>query len=102
MMVGGGTAPDPLVWSSGSLPKRKGVVDVVRNLAFLPGPLGFRSSEWVFFGVSNITVEDVWVWPYTVSILVKISAFLGALHWPASAGDLGVGGCLIRLISHFV
>ena len=88
----GGTAPNPLVWSAGSLPKRKGVVDAVRNFAFLPGHACLWSGEWVSFGVSAVTVEDVRVWPYTVSLLVKISAFLGTLHWPAAAGDLGVGG----------
>ena len=89
---GGGSAPNPLVSSAGSLPKRKGVVDAVRNFAFLPGPVGLWSGEWVSFGVSGITVEDVRVWPYTVSLLVKISAFLGTLHWPVAADDLGVGG----------
>ena len=89
---GGGTAPNPLVWSNGSLPKRKGVVDVVRNFAFLPGPVGLWSGEWVSFGVCGITVEDVRVWPYTVSLLVKLSAFLGTLHWPVGDVDLGVGG----------
>ena len=89
---GGGTAPDPLVWSAGSLPKRKGVVDAVRNFALLPGPVDLWSGEWVSFGVSGITVEDVRVWPYSVSLLVKISAFLGTLHWPVAADDLGVGG----------
>ena len=88
---GGGTALNPLVWSAGSLPKRKGVVDDVRNFAFLPGPVGLWSGEWFSFGVSGITVEDVRVWPYTVSLLVKISAFLGTLHWPVAADDLGVG-----------
>ena len=42
--------------------------------------------------MSGITVEDVRVWPYSVSLLVKVSAFLGTLHWPAGAVDLGVGG----------
>ena len=37
---GGGTAPDPLVWSAGSLPERRRVVDAVRDFAFLPGPVG--------------------------------------------------------------
>ena len=41
--------------------------------------------------MSSITVEDVRVWPYSVSLLVKMSAFLGTLHWPAGAVDLGVG-----------
>ena len=89
---GGGTAPHPLVWSAGSLPKRRDIVDVVRNFAFLPGPACLWSGGWVSFGVSGITVEDVRVWPYTVSLLVKVSAFLGTLHWPVAADDLGVGG----------
>ena len=33
-----GTAPDPLVWSAGSLPKRRRLVHAVRDLALLPGP----------------------------------------------------------------
>ena len=33
-----GTAPDPLVWSAGALPKKRRVVHAVRNLAMLPGP----------------------------------------------------------------
>ena len=88
---GGGTAPHPLVWSAGSLPKRRRVVDAVRNFAFLPGPVGIWCGEWVSFPVSGITVEDVRVWPYSVSLLVKISAFLSTLHWPAGVDDLGVG-----------
>ena len=88
---GGGTAPDPLVWSAGSWPKRRRVVHAVRNFAFLLGPACLWSGEWVSFGVSDITVDDVRVWPYSFSLLVKISAFLGTLHWPVAADDLGVG-----------
>ena len=44
---GGGTAPHPLVWSAGSLPKRRDIVDAVRNFAFLPGPACLWSGEWV-------------------------------------------------------
>ena len=89
---GGGTAPNPLVWSAGSLPKKRRDVDAVRNFAFLPGPVDIWSGDWVSSAVSCITVEDVRVWPYSVSLLVKMSAFLGTLHWPAGAVDLGVGG----------
>ena len=89
---GCGTAPDPLVWSAGSLPKRPRVLHAVRDIAFLPGPVGLWDGDWVSFGVSGITAEDVRVWPYSVSLLVKVSAFLGTLHWPAGAVDLGVGG----------
>ena len=35
-----GTAPDPLVWSAGARPKRRGLVHAVRERAFLPGPPG--------------------------------------------------------------
>ena len=89
---GSGTAPDPLVWSAGSLPKRRRVLDAVRDFAFLPGPVGIWDGVWVSFGVSGITVDDVRVWPYSVSLLVKVSAFFSTLHWPAGADDLGVGG----------
>ena len=89
---GGGTAPNPLVWSAGSLPKRRRVVDAVRNFAFLPGPVGIWSGDWASSAVSCITVDDVSVWPYSVSLLVKMSAFLSILHWPAGDADLGVGG----------
>ena len=89
---GSGTAPNPLVWSAGSLPKRRRVIDAVRKFAFLPGPVGIWDGDWVSFGVSGITVDDVRVWPYSVSLLEKVSAFFGTLHWPAGANDLGVGG----------
>ena len=60
-----GTAPDTLVWSAGSLPKRRRLVDAVRNHAMLP-------VDQRLFG------------PWVV--------FLSSLHWRASGADLGVGG----------
>ena len=33
-----GTAPDPLVWSAGALPKRRRLVHAVRDRAMLPEP----------------------------------------------------------------
>ena len=42
--------------------------------------------------VSGVTPEDVDVWPYSVSLLVKMLAFLGTLHWPAGSVEFGVGG----------
>ena len=74
---GSGTAPDPLVWSAGSLPTRRRVVDAVRNFAFLPGPVDIWCGDWVSFGVSGTTVEDVRVWPYSVSLLVKNVGLFG-------------------------
>ena len=40
----GGTAPDPLVWSTGALRKRRTLVFAIRDRAFLPGP----SQDLVF------------------------------------------------------
>ena len=42
-------APDPIVWSAGSLPKRRRrrIVHAVRNLAMLPGPPAFWIGEWI-------------------------------------------------------
>ena len=72
-----------------------------RNFAFLPGPVDLWGGEWVSFGVSCVTADDVRVWLYSVSLLVKVSAFLGTLHWPVAAADLGVGGVSVE-ISHLV
>ena len=89
---GHGTAPDPLVWSAGSLPKRPRVSRAVRDFAFLPGPVGIWDGSWISFGVSCVTAEDVRLWPCSVSLLVKVLAFLGTLHWPAGDVEFGVGG----------
>ena len=56
---GRGSAPDPLVWSAGSLPKRPKVTHAVRDFAFLPGPVGIWDGSWVSFGVSSVTAEDI-------------------------------------------
>ena len=75
-----GTAPDPLVWSAGALPKRRRLVHAVRDRALLPGPPGLWYSVWVN------------------GLLVKWVSFLGTLHWPAGGSDLGVGG--ISYVEH--
>ena len=87
-----GTAPDPMVWSAGSLPKRRRLVHAVRNLALLPGPPAIWLGEWVAGPVVTVDADDVAQWPYTPSLLVKWVSFLGSLHWRAHGGDLGVGG----------
>ena len=46
---GPGTAPDPLVWSAGAVPKRRRLVHAVRDRAFLPGPPGLWDSDWLIF-----------------------------------------------------
>ena len=86
------TAPDPMVWSAGSLPKRRRLVHAVRDLALLPGPPAIWLGEWVASPFVVITADDVAQWPYTPGLLVKWVSFLGSLHWPAHGGDLGVGG----------
>ena len=88
----GGTAPDPLVWSVGTRPKRRRLVHAVRDRAFLPGPPGIWDSEWVSMPASSVCAADVAHWSYTPGLLVKWVAFLGTLHWPAGSADLGVGG----------
>ena len=88
----GGTASGPMVWSAGSLPKRRGDVHAVRDLAMLPGPPALWVGEWVASPSLAIGADDVAQWPYTPSLLVKWVAFLGTLHWPAGGVDLGVGG----------
>ena len=86
---GSGDAPDPLVWSAGALPKERRVVHAVRDRAFLPGPADLWEGKWISFGASSITVGDVEVWPYSVGLLIELSASLGTLHWPAAAMSLG-------------
>ena len=86
-----GTAPDPLVWSAGALPKRRRLVHAVRDRAFLPGPPA------IGLGVGNvpasaICAEDIAHWHCSPGLSVKWVSFLGSLHWPAGGVDLGVGG----------
>ena len=57
----GGTAPDPLVWDQGSMPKvRKLVIRVNVDLASLPG--GFLNSSWVQVIPGRITGADIAAW----------------------------------------
>ena len=87
-----GTAPDPILWSVGALPKRRRLVHAVRNLATLPGPPALWLGDWVAGPAVTIGVDDVAHWTYTGGLLVKWVAFLGTLHWPAGGMNLGVGG----------
>ena len=88
----GGTAPDPMVWSAGSMPKRRRLVHAVRNLALLPGPPAIWLGEWVAGPFVTFDADDVAQWPYTLGLMVKWVSFLSSLHWPAHDWDLGVGG----------
>ena len=86
------TAPDPLVWSAGSRPKRRRLVRAVRNRAFLSGPPGIWESEWLSVPSSTVGADDVAHWPYSPGLLVKWVSFFGTLHCPEGGLDLGVGG----------
>ena len=88
----GGIAPDPMVWSACSLPKRRRIVHAVRNLAVLPGPPALWLGEWVAGPSVAPDDDDIAQWPYTPGLLVKWVSFLGSLHWLVGGVDLGVGG----------
>ena len=81
-----------MVWSAGSLLKRRRLVHAVRDLALLPGPPAIWLGEWVASPFVTINADDVAQWPYTTGLLIKWVSFPGSLHWPAHGGDLGVGG----------
>ena len=88
----GSTSLHPVVWSSAADPKRRRVDRAVRDLAWLPGPDSLWASDWEIYPVVGVTAADVQAWPFSVGPLIKISHFLGSLHWPVGALDLGVGG----------
>ena len=96
-----GTAPDPLVWSAGALPKRRRLVHAVRDRAFLPGPLGIWHSEWIQIPATAISAEDIALWPYTPRLLVKWVSFLNSLHWPVVTWILGSVAFLLWSCSFF-
>ena len=49
LIVGDGTAPDPLVWSAGAHPKRRRLVHAVRDRAFCLGHLVFGIRSGLLF-----------------------------------------------------
>ena len=55
----------------------------------LPGLPGFLNGSWVQVQGGCISCADVAAWPYSVSLLCKFFSFLGSLHWPAGAEDMG-------------
>ena len=54
-----GTAPDPLVWSAGGLPKRRRFM----LSALLPGPPAIWVSDWFTVSASAVNAEDVALGP---------------------------------------
>ena len=88
----GGTAPHPLVWSAGSLRKRRRLIFAIRDRAFLLGPPRIWYSEWCQVPSVVVSSADVDLWPYTPGLLIKWVSFLNSLHWLVGNLDLGVGG----------
>ena len=58
-------------------------------LLLFPGPPGFLNNSWIQVHAGHITDADIASWPYSVSILVRFTSFLGTLHWPSDSRDFG-------------
>ena len=48
-----------------------------------------------------ITGLDVAAWPCSVGILCEFTAFLGSLHWPVGAVDMGHFGFFLEILVSF-
>ena len=88
----GGSAPHPIVWDRGRQPKRRGVLQAVREFALVPGPPDLWRHGSVGWPAFHVDEADVAVWPYSAGMMVKQFAFLCSLHWPAVVGDLAGSG----------
>ena len=83
-------ALDPFVWDQGRRRKvRRTDIRVNVDLASLPGPPAFLNGPWMQVHVGCISGADIAAWPESVGILCKFTAFLGSLHWPVDAVDMG-------------
>ena len=50
----------------------------------------------------SIIGADIAAWPYSVGILCKFTAFLGASHWPVDIVDMGhFGGSNLEVLILF-
>ena len=47
------------------------------------------NNSWIQVHAGRITNADIASWPYSVSILVRFTSFLGTLHWPSDSRDFG-------------
>ena len=73
-------------------PERRRIHPGGSNFARLPGPVSLWTSDWYRMPIARISDDDIASWPFSVGLLLKIVHFLGSLHWPRGADDLGVGG----------
>ena len=70
----GRTAIDPCVWPAGTVPFKGGFGGGAGS-ALLLGPPSLWEEEWTRAVHTTVCEEDVFAWPYSVSILVELSAF---------------------------
>ena len=49
----------------------------------------FFNNYWVQVSAGRITDADIAAWPYSVSVLIRITYFLNTLHWPSGTEDFG-------------
>ena len=68
-------ARHPLVWSAGCLPKRRRIVDIVRDVALVPGTLHLLGSDWISVPPVVVTAADICLWSYSVDVLIKLVTF---------------------------
>ena len=87
-----GTTLHPVVWSAAANPKRRRVEPGGGYFARLPGVVSLWTSDWYQLPVACVGEGDIAIWPFSVGLLLKFVHFLGSLHWPRGAGNLGVGG----------
>ena len=87
-----GTTLHPVVWSAAANPKMKRVEPGGGNFARLSGLVSLWTSDWYQLPVACVGEGDIALWLFSVGLLLKFVHFLGSLHWPRGAGDLGVGG----------
>ena len=78
----GGTAPDPLIWSSVALIKKK--PKVIPLLEIWPGPAPLWTGRWQGWPHIIIYLDDVGGWPYSVGLLNKFLELGGASFWRCS------------------
>ena len=80
-------------------PKGVGWCMLCGIMPFLPGLAGIWEGEWLTFGSSPVTADDVEVWPYSVGLWVKLVTFLGcvALTVGTAAGSRAAGGGCLHL-----
>ena len=88
-----GDTLDPLIWDCSYRPKVRRVEDrVIQEFAGLPGPTGFLHSSWVRVDSGPVTANDIAVWPYSVTALIKFTSFLSTLQWPEGLNEMGHHG----------